>query len=61
LYDGLQRWLKIVDREDRLASPASGHRGGGLLVAAFPLGAVRLRSQVSFSSRRATVPAQQAR
>jgi transposase len=25
----LQRWLKIADREDGLALPASGDRGGG--------------------------------
>ena len=25
----LQRWLKIADREDGLAPPASGDRGGG--------------------------------
>jgi transposase len=25
----LQRWLKIADREDGLASPATGDRGGG--------------------------------
>ena len=25
----LQRWLKIADRDDGLASPSSGDRGGG--------------------------------
>lgn len=25
----LQRWLKVADREDGLAPPASGDRGGG--------------------------------
>jgi transposase len=25
----LQRWLKIADRDDRLAPPAAGDRGGG--------------------------------
>jgi transposase len=25
----LQRWLKIADREDRIAPPAAGARGGG--------------------------------
>jgi transposase len=42
----LQRWLKIADREDGLAPPASGDRGGGVRDESAELRELRRRNKL---------------
>jgi transposase len=42
----LQRWLKIADRDDGLAPPASGDRGGGSADSAAELRELRKRNKL---------------
>jgi transposase len=48
----LQRWLKIADREDRIAPPAAGARGGGEKDESAELRELRRRNQAAGAGER---------